>query len=439
MLQGVVALMAAVAVAAALSSGPGNTTMLESSDNTTQCDEGWTGANCTIGPSEAQWMAWEDAHGMPKECEPKKEWSKGPHGEDTFLYYADCSMLAKNHGAAALWSAAAATRKNQGAVFALASKPGKAVRSESGGGPAYKEAARKRLAAKAAGSSAAAVKSGLKAVVASAIADLEPPALPSLLQGPKPKAKPARKPVVKAMKVQVSAPKESSRPLTREQKLRRTSFDRKVKAEEEKLIAKDKQRAAATIVDPDASLANGKWGAVRAANFITKPFETAKKAVHVKSSGPAYKEAARKRLAGKAKKGSSSAADIEPPALPSLLQGPKPKAKPVRKPVVKAMEVQVSALKKSSPPLSLEQKLRKVFFDNKVKQEEAKLIAANQQRADALIVDPDAMVANGQWGASKAASLAAPAQKTARLAAKATGPAAAILQMIGFSANDKYL
>jgi hypothetical protein len=197
-------------------------------------------------------------------------------------------MLAKNHGAAALWSAAAATRKNQGAVFALASKPGKAVRSESGG-------------------------------------------------------------------------------------------------------------------------------------------------------GPAYKEAARKRLAGKAKKGSSSAADIEPPALPSLLQGPKPQAKPVMKPVVKAMEVQVSALKKSSRPLSLEQKLRKVFFDKKVKQEEAKLIAANQQRADALIVDPDAMVANGEWGASKATSLAAPVPKTARLAAKATGPAAAILQMIGFSANDKYL
>jgi len=434
-------LMAAVAVAAALSSGPGDTAaMLESSDNTSLCDEGWTGANCTIGPSEAQWMAWEDAHGMPKECEPKKEWSKGPHGEDTFLYYADCSMLAKDHSAAALWSAAAATRKNQGAVFALASKPGKAVRSTRGGGPAYKEAARKRLAAKAAGSSAAAVKSGLKAVVLSAIADLEPPALPSLLQGPKPKAKPARKPVVEAMKVQLSAPKESSRPLTREQKLRQTSFDMKVKSEEDKLIAKDKQRAAATIVDPDASLANGKWGAVRAANFITKPFETAKKAVHAKSSGPAYKEAARKRLSAKATKGSSSAADIEPPALPSLLQGPTPKAKPVKKPVVKAMEVQVSAPKKSIRPLTLEQKLRKVFFDNKVKQEEAKLIAANQQRADALIVDPDARVAsNGQWGASKAASLAAPVPNTARLADKATGPAAAILQMIGSSAKDQYL
>merc|ERR1712216_308734 len=121
--------------------------------------------------------------------------------------------------------------------------------------------------------------------------------------------------------------------------------------------------------------------------------------------------------------------DLEPPALPSMLQKPKPKPakKLVVQPAIQAMGVQVSGAKKSSRPLTLEQKLRKTFFDNKVKREEARLIARDQERAAALIVDPDAHVANDKWGAAKKV---APVPKASALASKAKGPAAAILQMI---------
>jgi len=266
-LRGAVAVMAAVAAVAVVSavSPPGGApAVLE------QAPSAAPNITKVPGPSERQWMKWEDAHGLPKECVPKKEWSTGPHGESVFVYYADCSMLAKGHAAAALRSAAAAQKK-QG-VVALASRLDKIVHAKSNGA-ADKEAARKRLAAKAAARHTAS---------SSSAADLEPPALPSMLQKPKPKAKPVKKPVVQAMGVQVSEAKKSSRPLTLEQKLRKTFFDNRVKREEAKLIASDEKRAASLIVDPDAHVANDSWGAAKKAAPVPKASVLA-----VKAKGPA--------------------------------------------------------------------------------------------------------------------------------------------------------
>ncbi len=267
-LRGVVAVMAAVAVVAvrAAMSSPGDApAALE------QAPSAAPNITKVPGPSEQQWMQWEDAHGLPKECVPKKEWSTGPHGEPVFIYYADCSMVAKGHAAAALRSAAAAAQKKQG-VVALASRLDKVVHAKSNGA-ADKEAARKRLATKAA---------ARHKTSSSSPADLEPPALPSMLQKPKPKAKPVKKPVVQAMGVQVSEAKKSSRPLTLEQKLRKTFFDNRVKREEAKLIARDEQRAASLIVDPDAHVANDRWGGAKKAAPVPKA-----SALAAKATGPA--------------------------------------------------------------------------------------------------------------------------------------------------------
>ena len=64
-------------------------------------------------------------------------------------------------------------------------------------------------------------------------------------------------------------------------------------------------------------------------------------------------------------------------------------------------------------------------FQKKVVKEAAKFWQTDKARADALIVDPDADVANGGVNVK-----AKPVPKLARLAAKASGPAAAILEMV---------
>jgi len=293
-LQGAVVMMALVAVASAFSPGPSSDPVLlqqaapSATPNITK----------VVGPSERQWMAWENAHGMPKECTPVKEESKGPHGEDVFTYYADCSMLAKDHSAV-LKAAKAAAHKAQGAI-ALASKANK-------------------------------------------------------------------------------------------------------------VAAVAKTTAAAAHATPALGLADRKSAAKKA--LATKA-KTALKAV--KSTT----------------KSGSDGKDLEPPALPSMLQKPRPKKVQVKPKKVVHITAAMMGVKQSNKPETLQQKLRRVFFDNQVKHEEAKLIASDQARAAALIVDPDAEVANGQWGS---AAKAKPLPPVAKLASKAKGPAAAILEMIGGS------
>jgi len=273
----------------------------------------------TVGPSEAQWVAWEDAHGLPKECTPKKEWTIGPHGEKIFTYYADCSMRAKLHAQATLKASTAAAKGKQGvialAAHAAAVKPTLAADK--------KALARKALATKARASIAAAAQ----------------------------------------------APK--------------------------KVATKSATKSASAAA------------ALGVSKALTKSANTAE--------------------------------DLEPPSLPSMLQKPLPKVANKVVPAAVAKHQDLSAqkdlkkmmaenLKKSHLPETVAQKIRRVFFANKVKQEERKLIAQDDQRAAKLIVDPDEHVANGQWGGAKLK--ANPSPKLAKLSAKATGPAAAILQMV---------
>jgi len=120
-------------------------------------------------------------------------------------------------------------------------------------------------------------------------------------------------------------------------------------------------------------------------------------------------------------KAKSAAHDLEPPALPSLL---KPKvAKPKPKPV------EVKAVVHSKAPETSDHMWQPPKFQKKVVKEAAKFWEKDEARADALIVDPDANVANG----GRAKLSAKPVPKLARLAAKASGPAAAILEMVSGS------
>ena len=138
-----------------------------------------------------------------------------------------------------------------------------------------------------------------------------------------------------------------------------------------------------------------------------KPVAKAAVAVVVKPALTVVRKAAAKaRLEAKKKKtATSSTVDLEPPALPSMLEKPKSKVKKVKKVAVKSgftpaemtlMKMGVAA--KSNKPETIAEKLRQLFFQKKVQMEEARLIAKDDARASALIVDPDENVANGQWG-----------------------------------------
>jgi len=227
-----------------------------------------------VGPSEAQWIAWEDAHGLPKECEPKKEWTTGPHGEKVFTYYADCSMREQRPSQATLKAAKAAV-KGKHREIVLATKEAKThVTTPSVVKPTL--AADKKANAE-------------KALAKKRVADFEPPALPSMLQ----KRKPKLVKVVAVKQQDLSAQKDlkkmmwakkSNKPETIVQKIRRVFFANKVKQEERKLIAQDDQRADSLIIDPDEHVANGQWGA--AAKLKAKPVPKLAK-LSVKATGPA--------------------------------------------------------------------------------------------------------------------------------------------------------
>jgi hypothetical protein len=290
-LRGAVAAMALVAVAAALSRQ--RPTALQQTEPSAHPN-----ITKTPGPSERQWMAWEDAHGMPKECTPVKEVSVGPHGEEVFTYYADCSMYAKE--AAQLKARKAALKSKQGATTL-----------------AGKHTAPVTLAGKSTGQ----------------------------------------------------------------------AFHKVVAKEASKLIAHYQARANALIVDPESK-----------------------------------KTEAKKALAEKMQKAKSVSHDLEPPALPSLLKPKAAKAKP-------PTPVQVKAAGNSKAPATPDHMWQPPKFQKRVVKEAAQFWQRDEARADALIVDPDANVANG--GGAKLA--AKPVPKLARLAAKASGPAAAILEMVSGS------
>jgi len=227
-----------------------------------------------VGPSEAQWIAWEDAHGLPKECEPKKEWTTGPHGEKVFTYYADCSMREQRPSQATLKAANAAVKGNQGEIVLATKKAKTPVTTPSVVKPTL--AADKKANAK-------------KALMKKSAADFEPPTLPSMLQKRKPKVEK----VVAVKQQDLSAQKDlkkmmgakkSNKPETIAQKIRRVFFTNKVKQEERKLIAQDDQRADSLIIDPDEHVANGQWGS--AAKLKAKPVPKLAK-LSVKATGPA--------------------------------------------------------------------------------------------------------------------------------------------------------
>lgn len=281
MVQGAAAMMALVAVAAALSPGAGETVLTEAVPT--------ANPNITkvVGPSEAQWMVWEDAHGLPKECTPAKEITKGPHGEDVITYFADCSMFAKDQaklqaarekmrlqskqGSIAL---AAADKPTAKAVVTAVVKPALAVHK--------KAAATTRLSKK-------------HATATSSTADLEPPALPAMLEKPTPTVKKVK--TVKTVKtvaksgftpaemklIKMGEAAKSNKPETIAEKLRQLFFQKKVKMEEARLIAKDDARASALIVDPDADVANGHWGA----KLRAKPRNSLMGKLASKATGPA--------------------------------------------------------------------------------------------------------------------------------------------------------
>jgi hypothetical protein len=252
--KGAFVLMAVAVVAAALSRGQRSQAtvlerkiliqqLLEDPVSTTPPPSTPAPATRIIGPSEKQWMAWEDAHGLPKECVPTKQVEKGPHGEEVITYYADCSMdmanpptedKAKEDGAVLKGKRGTSTSPQQ----ELFHKANRVV-------PAFsvdkKANARQALLKKAAKS-----------------ADLVPPPLPPLLAVQKPKAKNAASPKLSPPKMsakdkEAEAMLKSNLPQTPAQKRQTELFDQKVKAEEAKLVARDAARAQALIVDPDTS------------------------------------------------------------------------------------------------------------------------------------------------------------------------------------------
>ena len=202
-LQGAFMTMALVAVAAAFARPHGTRMALEEASQVSATPD----ITKVIGPSQKMWMAWEDAHGLPKECTPAKEVTKGPHGEDVVTYYADCSMLetqakaardkqAKLHAEAAakgargstalaqhakiVHSAPFQTKAFQAKVHAEARKL--IARDDAQAASLVVDPGAKKAAAKQALANKAAKKEK------SSANDLEPPKLPLLLQGPKKEA-----------------------------------------------------------------------------------------------------------------------------------------------------------------------------------------------------------------------------------------------------------
>ena len=272
-LRGAMAAMALLGTAAIISRSPGAAVLEVSAiPNITK----------TIGPTERQWMAWENAHGMPKECTPTKEVSVGPHGEQVFTYYADCSMFRAKEAAALK----AASKSKQGAVSTtLAGKHAapfhKKVLQEASKLIAHDKArangiffdpdasaARKANAKKALANKAKKASAPVKATD-----DLEPPPLPSMLQVPKAKA-PAKSATRKAAATRSKAHAAS------DHMWQPAPFQKKVVKEAAKFWETDKARADELIVDPDALVGNG--GAKAKAKPVTKMARLAAKA-----TGPA--------------------------------------------------------------------------------------------------------------------------------------------------------
>ena len=275
-----------------------------------------------VGPSEAMWMKWEDAHGLPKECTPAKEVTIGPHGEDVVTYYADCSMVAKDRQEER--ARLRATRAKQGRV-ALAHAPTAVVKAATSGSKPFdktafqakvrleaaklmahdarvagslsvdpdiaaakKAKAQRAIAAKAAAITSAASPNKVAPKVTTGHQDkLEPPKLPAMLAAPnKPEAvaKPPTKTV--ALRPQSRKMRKASAPETPAQKVQHAFFAQRVKAEEAKLWANDQSRSAQLVVDPDANVANGPFGSMdrSAAAAAPKPHTAT---LYSKATGPA--------------------------------------------------------------------------------------------------------------------------------------------------------
>jgi hypothetical protein len=276
-LRGAMAAMALLGAAAIISRSPGAAVLeVSATPNITK----------TIGPSERQWMAWENAHGMPKECTPTKEVSVGPHGEQVFTYYADCSMFRAKEAAALK----AASKSKQGAVSTtLAGKHAapfhKKVLQEASKLIAHDKARANGIifdpdasaARKASAKKALANKAKQASAPVKATDDLEPPPLPSMLQLPKAKA-PANSAAQPAERK--AAVTRSKAHAASDQMWQPAPFQKKVVKEAAKFWETDKARADELIVDPDAEVGNG--GAKAKAKPVTKMARLAAKA-----TGPA--------------------------------------------------------------------------------------------------------------------------------------------------------